>query len=345
MGTQNSKPWKILYTDPMWAINQDNALDAGRAAVEREVYGKDGEIEFGQYDGQSFVPEGNRFNELLTSADAVVIYRTQITPGIVEVLRTKCKVVGRQGVGIDNLNASLLKQAGIYAFNVSDYCVEEVSTHTLSMMLALERGLCFQNDQLKQGRWGIFLGGTPRRLSELTLGIIGFGRIGRATARKAEVFYDRILAYDPFVHEDLMHGYGVKKCHQLSRLMEQSDVVVLHCSLNEDTRHIIDRETISHMREDALLINTARGGLVEPEAVLHALQHQRIGGYGSDVFTPEDPNADLVNKQILGFNNVVVTSHRAFLSKHAEISQRLRVAQQVRHVLATGSPPESDRLA
>jgi D-3-phosphoglycerate dehydrogenase len=345
MQTEQSKPWKIVYTDPMWALTEDGAIDADRADIEMRIYGDSARLDLGVHDGRDFVRKGPLLNEKLSEADAVVIYRTQITEEVVGVLRPNCKVVARQGVGVDNLNAGLLQRAGIFAFNVSDYCVEEVSTHTLGMILALERGICRQNDHIKTGNWGIFFGGTPRRLSGLTLGIVGYGRIGRATSRKAQAFYDRVIAWDPYVHDDLMQGYGVGKCASLSDLLQQSDVVVLHCALNDETRSIIDERSIADIKPGALLINTARGSLVQPAAVLWALANGRLGGYASDVFTPENPNEDPINKRIVQFANVIATSHRAFLSRSAETSQRARLAMQVHHVLSTGLPPQSDRVA
>jgi phosphoglycerate dehydrogenase-like enzyme len=268
-----------------------------------------------------------------------------MTPEAVAVLKPHCRVVARQGVGIDNLNAELLRREGILAFNVPDYCAGEVSDHTMAMVLALERNLCAQDSRLKAGSWNVYAGGYPRRLSGLTFGIIGFGRIGRATARKAQAFYGSVIAYDPFVHADLLACYGVGTRQHLSELLEESDVVVLHAWLDEQSRHVINRESVRHVRPGAILVNTARGDLVEPEAVLAALEGGRLAGYGSDVFAPEDPNEHPVNRRILAFENVVATSHRAFLSRESERSLRIRVAEEIMYVLTTGQPPRFGRVA
>lgn len=336
---------RIVYSDPMWAIGPSGAVDPALAGLERGVFDGRASFDLGLFRDGKFVNQGAEFAEFARGADAVVIYRAKVTPELVDALQPRCRVIARQGVGFDNLNVPLLKDRGIFSFNVPDYCVEEVSTHTLSLVLALERQLCVQNDRLKGGTWDIFLGGYPRRLSQLTFGIVGYGRIGRATSRKAQAFYKQVVAFDPFVERDLMQGYGVEKCDTLKALMETSDVVVLHPLLDETTRHIVNRDSIRHMKATSFLVNTARGDLVQPEAVLEALEARRIGGYGCDVFTPEDPNAHPANKRILSFDNVIVTSHRAFLSSEAERSQRLRVAKQVLHVLETGEPPTSGRLS
>lgn len=336
---------RVVYSDPMWAIGPGGTVDRDLAGLEREVFDGRAAFELGLLRDGKFVNQGPEFVEFVRGADALVIYRAKVTKDLVDALLPRCRVIARQGVGFDNLNVPLLKERGVFSFNVPDYCVEEVSTHTMSLVLALERQLCVQNDRLKGGTWDIFLGGYPRRLSQLTFGILGYGRIGRATGRKAQAFYKQVIAYDPFVERDLMNGYGVEKCASLEELLSASDVVVLHPLLDETTRHIINRDSIRHMRSTGFLVNTARGDLVEPEAVLAALEAGWIGGYGCDVFTPEDPNAHAANKRILRFDNVIVTSHRAFLSAEAEKSQRLRVAKQVMQVLETGAPPASGRLS
>lgn len=342
-GILNKK--RVVYTDPMWAVNEDGRLDNGRAASEQEILGPGVEIDLGLYEDGAFVKDGQRFLDHLKGADAVVIYRAVVTPEMVEAVKPTCKVVARQGVGFDNLNAPLLRQHGLFGFNVPDYCVDEASTHAVTLALSLERHLCVQNDRLKDGTWNIFEGGYPRRLNDLTAGIVGFGRIGRAVARKLQAFYGDIIAYDPYIHGDQMRGYGVGKQDSLEGLLGAADLVMMHCELNEETKFIIDRQSITAMRPDAFLVNGARGNLVEPEAVLQALSTDAIGGYASDVFSPEDPNEHPINKQILAYDNVIVTSHRAFLSTPAEVSQRRRVAEEVARVLNDGQPPLFGRLA
>ncbi len=215
----------------------------------------------------------------------------------------------------------------------------EVSTHTMALVLALERHVCLQNDHLKKGHWDIYGGGYPRRLQGLTVGIVGLGRIGKATARKIQNFYGRVIGYDPYVHGDQMIGYGVAKRHTLPDLLHEADVVILHCLLTDETKNLVGASFLDDMKDDALLVNTARGGLVEPKAVHDALAGGRIGGYASDVFTPEDPNDHEWNSRLLPFENVIVTSHRAFLSAESEHSQRRRVAEEILYVLETGRPP------
>lgn len=336
--------FRVLYADPLWAV-RDGRPDPARASIERDVYDARFRLELGLFEDGTYVRQGERFNAHVRGADAMLVSRVRITPEIVDALAPACKLVVRQGIGYDNLNPALLAQRGILGYCVPDYCVDEVSSHTLGMILALERRIVAQNAAIKAGAWGTYASGYPRRLSELTLGIAGFGRIGTATARKAGTIFKRMLAYDPYVSADLMAAHRVERCERFEALLEQSDVVAIHALLNDETRHLVNRGSIAHLRPGALLVNTARGNIVEPAAVLERLEAGLLGGYGADVFDPEDPNADPVNKRILAFDNVVVSSHCAFLSLEAEASIRRRVAELIVEVLTTGKAPPFGRVA
>lgn len=327
------KKFKILYTDPLWAINSKKELDPSLANIEKESFGNDAEIHFGKWDGKAYQ------KEIPAGYDAVVIYRSQVTEDVANALKSTTKVIARQGVGYDNLGIPHLNKAGIIGFNIPDYCVDEVSTHTMALLLGLERKLCIQNDRLKAGHWNIFEGGMPRRLQNCTVGLVGTGRIGKSTARKLNVFYKTILGFDPYVSADEMLGHGIHKVDDLKNFLGACDVVIFHTLLNEETKFMGNVQFFSHMKKDALVVNTARGNLIEPEAIYQALVNKQIGGFATDVFTPEDPHEHPVNKKIVAMENVVVTSHRAFLSKESEYSQRKRIADEVLYVLKTGEMP------
>jgi len=335
---------RAVYVDPLWAVDANGMVDDARGTVERDVFGDRVHVQFGITDGGTYVREGERLEALVRGADALVIARAQITPRLVDVLEPTCKVVVRAGIGFDNLNPPLLRERGIIGLNIPDFCVDEVSAHTLAMLLGLERRIGSLDRSIKSGRWDTYEGPGPRRHSHLTLGIVGFGTIGRATARRAGVFYKNVIAYDPHVLRDLMAGHNVEKMETLAELVAGSDAIVVHAMLDESTRNLIDEAALAHLRPGTMLVNTARGGLVKPEAVLAALRDGRLAGYGSDVFTPEDPNANPINKEILKFSNVLVTPHTAFRSVESEYSQRRRVAEGVLHVLETGKSPEFGRI-
>jgi phosphoglycerate dehydrogenase-like enzyme len=336
--------YRVVYTDPAWAVGADGQVAESLATIERTILPADIDLRLGLFRAGAFVTAGPEFLDWLRGADAVVIYRAQVTDEVAAVLAGSCKVVARQGVGVDNLNAVALSRHGIPAFNVPDYCGDEVATHTLALLLAVERHVCVQDREVKADRWNVFAGGRPRRLQELTAGIVGFGRIGRAVSRRLETFYHEVLAYDPWVTADLMAGYGVRKVPSLEDLLSRCDAILLHAELTEQSRFLINERSLEHLRSGAIMVNAARGGLVRPEAVVHALETGRMGGYAADVFVPEDPNRNPATARLLEFDNVVVTAHRAFLSSTSELSQRTRVAEEVAWVLDTGEPPRFGRV-
>ncbi len=336
---------RVAYTDPAWALDETRYIDAGLAVVEREVFGDDIDFGLGVCIDGHFVTDGPQLWEYVDGADALVVYRCEVTPELLGAAGEHCRVVARQGVGIDNLNADLLRDFQVFGFNVPDYCGDEVSTHALALTLALERGVCVQDRLIRQNRWSIYGGGVPRRTSGLTVGIIGYGRVGRASSRKFQAVYGSIAAYDPHVSADLMAGYGVRCCTQLSELMRCSDVILVHAALTPETDLLIGDDTLADVKPGALLVNTARGRLVDPHAVLSALDDGRLCGFASDVFSPEDPNTAEHGRKLLQRDDVVISSHRAFLSTESERSLRRRVATGVAHVLRHGAPPPEARLA
>jgi D-3-phosphoglycerate dehydrogenase len=337
---------RVVYLDPLWAIDTEGRVDPALAAIEREALGADVALVLGELDERGvFARSGPVAEALVRGADALVISRAQITPELLASAGPQCRVIGRLGVGYDNLNVPLLRERGIFGFNVPDYCVDEVSTHALALVLALERRLGELDRAIKSGTWNTYAGPAPRRLSDATIGIVGFGTIGRAFARKAQALFGTVAAYDPYVHADLMAGFGVKKLDSIGALFAAADAVSIHALLSDETRGLIDAAILAAARPGTLLVNTARGDIVVPSAVLAALRSGRLAGYGSDVFAPEDPNLDPDNRALLALANVIVTPHSAFRSAASERSQRARVAQTIARVLTTGEPPRFGRLA
>ncbi|WP_029899272.1 C-terminal binding protein [Nocardia brasiliensis] len=334
---------RVVYTDPAWALNERGQPDLARADIERTAFGREIDLRLGLFESR-YVVSGPEFHDHVRGADALVIYRCQVTPELLDAVGPRCRVIARSGVGIDNLNAPLLAGTGIVSFNVPDYCVDEVSTHTLALLLALERKVCPQDRLVKSQQWNIHAGGVPRRVSMCTAGIIGFGRIGRATARKLQAFYKTVIAYDPYVAADLMAGHGVAAVASPAELFAAADAVVLHAALTTETDQLVDAGALAAARPGALLVNAARGRLVDPAAVLDALEGGRLGGFASDVFTPEDPNDDPAARKLLPRPDVVVSAHRAFLSVESERSCRRRIAEGVAQVLAGGPPPATGRV-
>jgi D-3-phosphoglycerate dehydrogenase len=346
MTTEAGLP-RVVFTDPTWALDESGRPSLARADVERQVLGPGVRLELGVLDG-TFVTAGPRFLDHVRDAHALVINRCEVTPELVEVIAPTCRIVVRGGVGVDNLRMPLLEAAGIEAVNIPDYCGDEVSTHALALLLALERGVCVQDRAVRADAWDVHHGGTPRRTASRSVGIVGFGRIGRATSRKLQAFYSRVYAFDPYVHPDVMASHGVQAAESLADLLARVDAVLLHAELTDETRGMIDDEALAAARPGTLLVNVARGGLVDLPAVLRALEAGLLGGYAADVFSPEDPNADPIGRRLLAREDVVVTAHRGFLSAESEASVRRRVAEAVLDALgplAAPAAPEARVLA
>jgi len=334
---------RAAYTEPFWIIDDSGFPDPDLADIERAVFSPDISMDYGLFkDG--FTVSGQDLIDYVSGTDALVIYRCHITPELAEAIAPTCRVVVRCGVGIDNLSPDLLRRAGIVSFNIPDYCGDEVSCHTLALLLALERQVCVQDRMVRASEWGILAGGVPRRLSVRTAGIVGFGRIGKATARKLKAFYGHVVAYDPYVSADLMASHGVAAAGSLGELFAAADAIVLHAALTEETDHLIGSSVLARARPGAFLVNTARGRLVDTAAVVCALNEGRLGGFASDVFSPEDPNDDPVASELLDRDDVVVSAHRAFLSVESQLSLRRRVAETVAAVLRGGPLPAEGRV-
>ncbi|WP_330351079.1 C-terminal binding protein [Streptomyces sp. NBC_00582] len=260
--------------------------------------------------------------------DAVLTCWAPVTAAAV----TACpdlRIVARLGVGLDNIAVETAAEQGVWVTNVPDYCVEEVSDHAVGMVLAWARGLAAFDRDVRAGKWRP-AAAKLRRMATLTCGIVGYGRIGRATARKLAAFGCRVLAHDPYPPD---RAPGVELT-TFEELLGASDVVVLHVPLTENTRHLVGAKELALMKPGALLVNVSRGGLVDTDALIEALASGLVDGAGLDVLEsePEVPSA------LLERPGVLVTPHIAFSSTASVEELRRRAAQEVVRVLA-GEPP------
>ena len=241
------------------------------------------------------------------------------------------KIVARLGVGLDNIAVDAATDRGVWVTNVPDYCVEEVSDHAVGFALAWTRGLIHFDRDVRAGRWDPACA-RLRRLAQLTCGIIGFGRIGRATARKLSSFGCRMLAHDPALQGELE---GVS-CVGLDALMRQSDIVVVHAPSLPATHHLIDADRLGLMPRGGLLINVSRGAVVDTAAVIEALRTGQLSAAGLDVLESEPS----VPEGLLAHAGAMLTPHVAFSSDASLAELRRRAAEEVVRVLAGNAPKE-----
>jgi len=240
------------------------------------------------------------------------------------------RIVQRIGVGLDNIAVAAATAHGAWVANVPDYCVGEVSDHAIALLLDWARGSVLFDRQVKAGRWDS-AAARLRRVADLTVGVIGLGRIGRATVGKLSGFGCTLLAYDPFATDG-----GGARLVPLEALLAVSDVIVLHAPLTEATHHLIDAGRLALVRRGAFLINVSRGPLIDNRALLAALESGVLSGAGLDVIDgePDVPRA-LVERP-----DVIVTPHVAFSSDASLAELRRRSAEEVVRVLA-GQPPQN----
>ncbi|MFF4259846.1 C-terminal binding protein [Streptomyces sp. NPDC001663] len=239
------------------------------------------------------------------------------------------RIVARLGVGLDNIAVDTATERGVWVTNVPDYCVEEVSDHAVGMVLAWTRGLALFDREVRSGRWNP-ASARLRRLSTLTCGVVGYGRMGRATARKLGAFGCRVLAHDPHPPKDTP---GVEMT-ALDELLRRCDVVILHVPLTPGTHHIIGAEQLAQMKTGGLLVNVSRGGLVDTDAVVKALDSGHLDGAALDVLESE-PH---VPAALLQQPGALLTPHVAFSSDASVTELRRRAAEEVVRVLAGEAP-------
>lgn len=281
--------------------------------------------------------DSSQSRESLAKADALVIALQKITPQVMD-LMPKCKIISRLGVGVDNIDIPAATERGIWVTNVPDYGVDEVSTHAAALMLTLLRGIPQLVNNTRNGKWDAAVARPIRRFSEQTVGVMGFGRIGRAFAAKAKGFGVRVIAYDPLIAADVIRANGAEPVDQ-DTIFRESDFISLHLPLTDETKHIVNAKTLASMKPTAYIINTARGGLVDEAALLAAVRSGQIKGAGLDVLSSEPPaKNNPVLGELLKEERVLVTPHFAWYSEEAMIDMRARGADEVVRILSGQAP-------
>jgi D-3-phosphoglycerate dehydrogenase len=247
----------------------------------------------------------------------------------------RCLIVSRYGIGVDNIDVAAATERGIWVANVPGFCAPEVSDHALALVLAFGRRLFALDRSVRDGRWDVIgVAGDTKRLAESTLGVVGFGQIGRMLADKASALGLRVLATSPRSAAEHAAAHGAEAVG-LERLLAESDYVALLCPLTPQTRHIVNRQTLALMRPGAHLINLSRGALVDEAALVEALQGGRLAGAGLDVFEREPPADDSPLRRL---PNVVLTPHAAYYSSRALADLQERVTLNVLEALAGRRP-------
>ncbi len=310
--------YKVVVTDSVFP----------HLEVERRILGEIG--------AELVALQAHRDEELLEpvrDADALLVCFAPVTGRVVEAAR-KCRIIARYGIGVDNVDVRTATARGIVVTNVPDYCVEEVSDHALALVLACARKVVWLDRRVRAGRWDARDAVPVRRLSGQVLGLVGFGKIPRLVARKAQAFGLRVLSFDPYVAPSAMRELGVEPVG-LRELLQRSDYVSVHAPLTPQTEGLIDEAALRWMKPTAYLVNTARGRIVDERALVRALERGWIAGAALDVLPTEPPPAD---DPLLRLDNLVLTPHVAFYSEESLQELQRKAAEEVVRVL-TGQPP------
>ena len=266
-------------------------------------------------------------------ADAILVTYARLPGDLLRQL-TRCKAIGRFGLGVDNIDIAAAAELGIAVTYVPDYCMHEVSDHAMALLLALARKIPLSNKLVQAGRWEMPAVVPIHRLAGRVLGLVGFGNIPRALAPKAKAFGLRVVTHDPYVSQQALAAAGVESV-SLDRLLEISDFVSIHAPLVPATRGLFNAEVFGKMKAGALLINTARGPLVDEDALVSALDSGRLGGAALDVVAVEPLPKD---SRLIGRDNVILTPHTAFYSVEALNELQTKCAADVARVLSGEKP-------
>ncbi|MBN1411053.1 MAG: C-terminal binding protein [Spirochaetales bacterium] len=273
--------------------------------------------------------------DLLRQAEGVFTNLFNLNSQIIRQLEN-CKVISRYGVGYDNVDVEAATRKGIWVARVPDYCVEEIATHTLSLLLSCARQLPLYRKSVREGAWGK---GEPLpvcdRLQEKVLGIIGFGHAGKGFLKKAmSIGFRKILVNDPYVDEEqIVEAGGIPV--PFTELLSEADCLCLHVPLTRDTYHLISENEINRMKNGVIVINTSRGPVIDQAAFVSGLNSGKIGWAGLDVFEKEPLSAD---DPLMQCPNTVLTPHVGYLSRQSLSELKTKAAQNILRVLKGERP-------
>lgn len=299
--------------------------------LERTVF-DDGGVDVEVVDGKTV---DEPLEELVSDADGLIVMYEEITESLLDRMPS-CKVISRTGIGVDNVDVEAATVRDIYVTNVTDYCISEVSDHTLAMLLALQRKIVFYNEQTNNKEWDVSAGKSMHRLTEQTIGLVAFGKTAREVGRKAAAFGMEVLAWDPYLDNAAIEEVGATPVHDLQSLLARSDVISVHTPLTAETKGLISWEEFEIVPDSAIVLNVARGGIIDENALARALDAGEIAGAGIDVLTEEPPGT---SHPLVDRDNVILTPHAAWNSIESVRELREKAAMNVRATFEGEVPP------
>ena len=267
------------------------------------------------------------------NADAILVTYAKLNENILRSLKN-CKAIGRFGIGVDNIDLKVAGELGISVNYVPDYCLDEVSDQAMAMIISMARKIPQSNKLVQSGRWEMPAVVPMYRLRGKTVGLIGFGNIPRLMTPKAQAFGFNVIAADPYAPKELFEKYGVESV-SMDELYERSDFISVHAPLLPETKGLVNKDAFKKMKDTAIIVNTARGPLINEKDLIEALDKNEIGGAGLDVVETEPLPKD---SPLIGRDNVILAPHTAFYSVEALEELQTKAASDVARVLNGEEP-------
>ena len=258
-----------------------------------------------------------------SDADALLVTYAKITAEMIRQM-PKCRIISRFGIGVDNVDLEAATAAKIVVTKVPDYCIDEVSDHAMALLLAAARKIPMATEQVHGGTWKMPNVVPIHRLRGSVLGLVGFGRIPQLVAPKAQAFGLKVVACDPYVPAEVFAKAGVERV-EFAQLLKRSDYVSIHSPLLPETRGLFNAAAFAQMKKTAYVVNTARGPIIDEEALAAALDAGQIAGAALDVMTTEPPNGS----PLIGNRKVIITPHTSFYSEESLVELQTKAAQEV----------------
>ncbi len=289
-------------------------------------------------------PKPEAILEVAKDADAVLTTYAKVTAAMISQF-SRCRIIGRFGIGVDNVDIPAATAKGIVVTRVPDYCLDEVSDHTMALLLASARKIPFLNARTQSGTWEMKAAVPIHRLRGKVLGLVAFGQIPQLVAPKAKSFGLRVVAYDPYVPQELFAKAGVDRV-EFDELVKISDYISIHTPLMPATNHLFNADVFRKMKSTAYLINTSRGPIIDESALADALDKKEIAGAALDVMEKEPTT----RSSLFGRDNVIVTPHTSFYSEESLVDLQTKAAEEVVRVLSGQAPrnpvnPEALKVA
>ena len=314
-----SSQYKVLVTDCTWSIEPEQQV---LAEIGAEVILANSGI-------------SESLDRLVPQVDGILTDQYPITGDLINAAE-RCKAIARYGVGFEKVDLDTATASGIVVTNVPAYCVDEVTDHAMALLLACARKIPIFDRGIKGGNWERNLGPPMRRIRGKTLGIIGFGRIGRLIVPKAKAFGLEVIVFDEYIPQTVVESEGATQVG-FPELLARSDFITIHAPLTAETQDLLGEQEFQQMKPTSYVINSARGGIINTVALHKALREAWIAGAALDVLPEEPPNPD---EPLLELDNIILTPHVAFLSEESGYDLQVLAAKEMARVLS-GQMPES----